>query len=102
MGGYGTWDLLARHSDVFCAGVAMCGAGDPSKAAVLKDIPIWAIHGAKDPTVPVSGSQDMVEAIKAAGGEKINYTELADNEHDVWNYTYSSSEIFSWLFEQKK
>lgn len=102
MGGYGTWDLLARHSDLFCAGVAMCGAGDPSKADILKDIPIWAVHGAKDPTVPVSGSQDMVEAIKASGGEKINYTELADNEHDVWSYTYSSYEIFSWLFSQNK
>lgn len=102
MGGYGTWDLLARHSDVFCAGIAMCGAGDPSKADILKDIPIWAIHGAKDPTVPVTGSRDMVEAIKAAGGEKITYTELADNEHDVWNYTYSNAEIFTWLFSQKK
>lgn len=102
MGGYGTWDLLIRHSDIFCAGIAMCGAGDPSKADILKDIPIWAIHGAKDPTVPVSGSQDMYEAIKAAGGEKIHYTELADAEHDVWNYTYANAEIFDWLFSQKK
>lgn len=50
----------------------------------------------------MTGSRDMVEAIKAAGGEKITYTELADNEHDVWNYTYSNAEIFTWLFSQKK
>lgn len=102
MGGYGTWDLLMRHSDIFCAGVAMCGAGDPSHADALAQIPIWAVHGAKDPTVPVTGSRDMVEAIQAVGGDKIRYTELPDAVHDVWNYTYANTEIFTWLLSQKK
>lgn len=43
-----------------------------------------------------------VEAIKAAGGEKVLYTELPDHEHDVWNYTYESSEMFAWLMSQRK
>ena len=102
MGGYGTWDILARHSDLFCAGIPMCGAGDPSQAQILAQIPIWAVHGAKDPTVPVTGSRDMAEAIKSAGGDKFHYTELPDAEHDVWNYTYSNTEIFTWLLSQKK
>lgn len=102
MGGYGTWNLLMNHPDLFCAGVAMCGAGDPTKGDVLAKIPIWAIHGAKDPTVPVQGSRDMVNAIQSAGGTKLNYTELPDHEHDVWNYTYSNAEIFNWLFSQVK
>ena len=41
MGGYGTWNALMNHPDVFAAGVPMCGAGDPSKAELLKNIPIW-------------------------------------------------------------
>ncbi len=102
MGGYGVWNLLMNHPDVFAAGIAMCGAGDPAKAGTLVDIPVWAIHGAKDPTVPVSGSREMVNAIKAAGGTKVKYTELPNNEHDVWTYTYSNLEIFTWLFNQKK
>lgn len=102
MGGYGTWNLLMNHPDLFAAGVPMCGAGDPQQAEVLKDIPIWAVHGAMDPTVPVQGSRDMETAIKAAGGEKLNYTELPTHEHDVWNYTYTNVEIFAWLFSQKK
>lgn len=102
MGGYGTWDILMRHSDLFCAGIPMCGAGDPSQAETLAQIPIWAVHGAKDPTVPVTGSRDMVEAIQAVGGDKIRYTELPDAVHDVWNYTYSNTEIFTWLLSQKK
>lgn len=102
MGGYGTWNLLMNHPDLFAAGVAMCGAGDPGKASTLTDMPIWAIHGTLDPIVPVQGSRDMVDAIKAAGGAKINFTELQDAEHDVWNYTYANAEIFGWLFEQVK
>lgn len=102
MGGYGVWNLLMNHPDVFCAGVAMCGAADPSQAATLAQIPIWAVHGVKDPTVPVQGSRDIVEAIRAAGGTKIHYTELPDNEHDVWTYTYTNPEIFNWLFSQVK
>jgi len=102
MGGYGTWNLLMLHSDLFCGGIPMCGAGDPGKADILKDLAIWAVHGAKDPTVPVKGSRDMAEAMETVGAENFRYTELADHEHDVWNYTYSNMEMFEWLFSQKK
>ena len=102
MGGYGVWNLLMRHSDLFAGGIAMCAAGDPTKADILVDMPVWAIHGAKDPTVPVSGSRDMYNAIKAAGGTKMEYTELPNNEHDVWTYTYANANIFRWLYQQVK
>lgn len=102
MGGYGTWNLLMNHPDVFAAGIPMCGAGDPNQAGILKDIPIWAVHGALDPTVPVSGSRDMAKALEAAGAADFHYTEIADAEHDVWNYTYNNVEMFQWLFSQKK
>ena len=102
MGGYGTWNLLMNHPDLFAAGIPMCGAGDPKQAETLKDIPVWAVHGAMDPTVPVQGSRDMATAIEAIGGEKLKYTELPTHEHDVWNYTYTNAEMIEWLFSQKK
>lgn len=102
MGAYGMWNIFINHPGLFAAAIAMCGAGDPSKAEVMVDTPIWAIHGSLDPTVPVSGSQDMVKAIEAAGGTKIKYTELADAQHDVWTYTYANQEMFTWLFSQVK
>ena len=102
MGGFATWDLLMRHSDLFCAGIPMCGAGDPTQADTLKNVGIWAIHGALDPTVPVSGSRDMAQALEAAGATNFTYTELPENEHDVWTYTYGNPDIFTWLFAQTK
>lgn len=102
MGGYGAWDLLMRHPDLFCAGVPMCGAGDPTKAEELKAMPIWTIHGGQDPTVPVTGTREMAQALQSVSASDFHYTELPNNQHDVWNYTYQNDEIFTWLFSQKK
>lgn len=104
MGGYGTWDILERFPDRFAAAVPICGAGDPSKAADLVDIPIHVFHDVDDVSVPVSGSQDMVNAIKAAGGEKIIYTETTGNGHEVWDVAIYETDlsVIYWMFEQRK
>ncbi len=90
MGGYGVWDAMVRHNELFAAGVAICGAGDPSKAALLKDTPMFVFHGAQDDTVPVEGSIQMVEAIKAAGGTKVEYTQYGAEGHGIWNMAIRS------------
>ena len=69
MGGFGTWDLLARRPDLFAAAVPICGGGDETTAAKIAKIPIWAFHGAKDATVKVSRTRNMIEALKKAGGD---------------------------------
>ena len=102
MGGYGTWNLLMNHPELFAAAVPMCGAGDPQKAKNIAKIPIWAIHGAKDPIVPVKGSRDMAAALEKAGAKAFRYTELPEVEHDAWNYTFGNAEIFRWLFSHRK
>ena len=56
MGGYGTWELITRRSEVFAAAIPLCGAGIPSEAAKLTDIAIWAFHGTADTTVPSKGN----------------------------------------------
>lgn len=102
MGGYGTWNLLMNHPDMFAGAVPMCSGGDPTKANIIKDIPIWAVHGALDSTVPVEGSRLMANALQAAGAKDFHYTEIPNANHDVWTYTFSNTEIFLWLFSQQK
>ncbi len=101
MGGFGTWDLLTRHYDVFAAGVPICGSGDPSKAEILKQIPIWTFHDTGDPTVPYEGTQNMYNAIKAAGGEKIKFTTYQGYGHAIWNVAAAEEGLIDWLFSQK-
>lgn len=97
MGGFAVWDAMVRHNDVFAAGVAVCGAGDPSKAEVLKDTPMFVFHGAQDETVPVSGSTDMVEAIQAAGGTLVQYTEYGDGGHGIWGTVFNQEKLYKEL-----
>src|SRR5262245_15388854 len=68
LGGIGTWDLIAKRPDVFAAAVPLCGEGTPSLAAVMRDMPIWVFHGAKDEAVSVTGSREMVAELRAVGG----------------------------------
>jgi predicted peptidase len=101
MGGFGTWDLLARYPHVFAAAVPICGGADEATAAQIKNVPIWAFHGAKDGTVQIIRSRNMVAALEKAGG-KPKYTEYPDVGHDSWNPAYKDAEMFKWLFAQKK
>lgn len=102
MGGYGTWEIIARNPDLFAAAVPLCGAGIPSKAADLKDMAIWAFHGLSDPTVPVSGTQDMEKAVKAAGGTKFKATYYSGVGHNVWPYAYAEAGLVDWILSQSK
>ncbi|MBQ7715842.1 MAG: hypothetical protein IJT70_08260 [Clostridia bacterium] len=101
MGGYGSWDVLTRHGDIFTAGVILCGGGDPSKASVLKDIPIRIYHGTADNIVPTRGSQQMYDAIVAAGGSRVYYTPLGGYDHMIWDHVYAQQWVFDWLYQQR-
>lgn len=103
MGGVGTWGLLAGHGDRFAAAVPVCGIWSPQDAAKMNGVAIWAFHGDMDPTVPVSGSRDMIAALKKAGvTPEPRYTELAGVGHGSWGQAYGSSEMWDWLFAQRR
>lgn len=97
MGGYAAWDILLRNPDTFSRAVILCGAGDPSHAADIADIPLWVFHGAKDTEVPVSGSREMTEALKAAGASELHYTEYPDMGHWIWLAAYEEPGLLEWL-----
>jgi predicted peptidase len=101
MGGYGTWDLIARHPDMFAAAVPMCGGADENTADKLTKLPIWNFHGDKDGAVPVSRSRNMIEALKKAGGNP-KYTEYPGVGHDCWTGAMKEPELLPWLFAQKR
>jgi predicted peptidase len=101
MGGYGTWDLLARRPDRFAAGAIVCGGADEATAERIKHIPVWVFHGARDTAVKPARSRNMVAALEKTGG-KPKYTEYPDVGHNSWDNAYRDPKLFAWLFAQQK
>jgi len=101
MGGFGAFDAVQRRPDLFAAVVPICGAGDLSKAKDISHIPVWAFHGTNDEVVPVSGSRDMVKALKDAGADP-KLTEYPKAGHNSWSPAFAEKEFWEWVFAQKR
>jgi pimeloyl-ACP methyl ester carboxylesterase len=95
------WSIAAAFPDKWAAIVPICGGGNPKDAEKIKDIPCWCFHGDKDTAVKVERSQEMMEALKKAGG-KPKYTEYPGVGHNSWDKAYAEKELWTWLAEQKK
>ena len=101
MGGYGTWEAIQRKPDYFAAAMPVCGGGDEKLAERIRNVPVWAFHGDKDPTVPPERSRAMIAAMKKCGGTPL-YTEYDGVGHDSWTRTFANPDVLRWLFDQKK
>jgi predicted peptidase len=99
MGGEATWKLAIAYPDRFAAIVPICGWTDPQFAPVIKKLPVWVFHGAKDDVVPLSESEDMVNALKGLGSP-VKFTVYPEANHDSWTETYNNPEMWEWLGEQ--
>jgi hypothetical protein len=100
-GGYGTWNFICKQPDMFAAAVPVSGGGNPRLAPKVVNVAIWAFHGAKDKNVPVSGSRDMITAIKKAGGNP-RYTEFPGEGHNIWDKVRGTPGLLDWLFAQHR
>lgn len=103
MGGYGTWDALARYPTTFAAGIPVCGGADEKTAEKIAKIPVWVFHGTTDATVKVSRARNMVAALRKAGGEP-KYTEYPSPKigHGAWGPAFKDPDLLPWLFAQKR
>jgi predicted peptidase len=100
MGGYGTWQMAMSMPSYYAAIVPVCGGGMYWNAGRIKNLPVWAFHGAKDQTVAVEESVKMVDKINAWGGNA-KLTIYPENTHDAWTDTYSNDEVYKWFLEHK-
>lgn len=103
MGGVGTWGAIARHPQKFAAAVPVCGIWQTEDAGKMNGVAIWAFHGEKDETVPVTGSRNMIAALKQAGVKpEPKYTEFPGVGHGSWNAAYADAVMWEWMFAQRR
>ena len=101
MGGYGTWSLAVAHPNRFAAIAPICGGGNPDNAASIAHLPVWVFHGAKDEAVPLFKSQEMVKALRKAGG-KPKLTVYPNAGHDSWTAAYGKPSLYEWFLQHSR
>ncbi len=101
LGGQGSWYLAARAPERFAALVPVCGRSNPEEAARLKNLPVWAFHGAEDEVVPPSESEKMVRALEKVEAD-VKLTVYPGVGHNSWAKAYSEPELYRWLFTQRR
>jgi len=99
-GGRGTWTAITLWPDRFAAAVPVCGRNDPTQAAKIAHIPVWAFHGTLDDVVEVDASRAMIKALEKAGGSP-KYTEYPDLKHNSWDRAYATPQLPEWLFKHR-
>ena len=110
MGGYGTWDLGLSCPERFAAIVPICGGGNmisvllagPVRGPALRTLGVWAFHGGKDPVVPVTESQRMVDLLKRIGVQDVQLTVYPEAGHDSWTEAYNNSQLYDWLLKHSR
>jgi predicted peptidase len=101
MGGIGTWNYAVEYPDRLAAIAPVSGTGDSDRAARVAQLPIWAFHGARDDAVPIAGEREMVEAVRAAGGN-VRFTVYPDIGHNAWEPAYADPQLYDWLLAQRR
>lgn len=101
MGGFAAFGLCTLRPNLIAAAVPICGAWRVSDADKMTDVPIWAIHGTKDLSVPFEAGKATVDAIQNAGGDA-KLTPIKDAGHDVWTDAYAGDDVYAWMLAKRK
>lgn len=101
VGGAGTWGYALAFPEKVAAIAPICGWGNPSQACDMKEVPVWAFHGAKDNVVSPAATTNMVNALKNCGADP-KLTIYPNLGHDSWTKTYNNQDVYQWLLSHTK
>lgn len=101
MGGFATWNLTQAAPERFAAIAPICGGGNVERLCIIRDVPVWTFHGAKDTAVPYQESERLVQRLKEFGSD-VKFTLYSDGGHDVWTTTYQNQQLYDWLLSKSK
>jgi len=112
MGGSGVWNLILKNPIMFAAALPISGntdayLGNSSAFEALKNMPVLVVHSMDDQVSPVSGANNAMAALEAAGNRCVaNNSSIwglgsVNPAHNAWFPAFHNYEvIYNWLFEQ--
>jgi predicted peptidase len=100
MGGYATWDLAMEYPNRFAGIAPVCGSSSKERIESLRNVPVWAFHGALDKSVPLNEVEELMEQLRLCGGEG-KLTVYPEGSHDIWEEAYQTSELYEDFFQRQ-
>jgi predicted peptidase len=101
MGGRWSYGWASLNPERFAAIAPVSGDWDLDGACRLRDVPVWAFHGAKDTAVPLAGDLAMIEAIKECHGDA-RISVLPDLGHNAWDTAYGDPALYAWFLAHRR
>jgi poly(3-hydroxybutyrate) depolymerase len=131
-GGMGTQGILMTYPKKFAAAFPCASMNTVYTGSILKQTPFWAWHGSNDPTVNVSGSKNLCNAVEKEGekvvrfvsgkemskpsgisvdslkkavaaGASFLYSEVTGGDHGAgWHEAFYSPILVPWLMSKSK
>jgi len=106
MGGKGTFYLAQRYPETFAALAPMCGQVrdlDLHRGArLIKHIPTWVFHGAKDRIVPLTEAELMVKELKRHLAS-VELTVFPDLGHSSFTQeVYGKPFLYEWFLKFRR
>ena len=101
MGGRGVLYAASKMPDRFAAVVSL-GPSSPitAWAEKLATVPLWLFHGRNDQFTPLKEIEELVQAMKRAGGNP-QLTVLPGRDHYILD-VYDRPDLYEWLARQKR
>ncbi|MCP4361672.1 MAG: prolyl oligopeptidase family serine peptidase [Chloroflexi bacterium] len=105
MGGYGTWFMATAYPEKFTAVASISGSGyriaefPPLETlCILKDVPLWAIHGAQDNISEPRISEIYADTLKESCNGDVKWTLYPDTGHlETFTRAYRDPALYDWF-----
>ncbi|MDF3013889.1 MAG: alpha/beta hydrolase [Cellvibrio sp.] len=103
-GGFGTWFMASKHSNLFAAAVPVVGWGHPDLMAPIAkaNLPVWAFAGGRDTAVQKKFFYAGINKLEESGDSEVRFTVHEDRGHDAWKRIYASKDLYDWLLAHRK
>ena len=105
MGAFATIYMAMTYPDLYAAIVPVAGGCDPTKAALIKDVPIWLFHGDADTTVNIIGSQTLYDNLIALGSTNAKitiYKGVGHSSTGCFVKAANTDGLLDWIFSHSK
>jgi len=101
-GGWGTWEIITRHPDVFAGAVpAASGAPSSGRLTTLKQTPVWAFINKGDGHRFRESIHTATHMLKGAGGSMAS-TEVVPISTHPWQPAMEDYNALQWMLAQKR